>query len=849
MSAPTETYLFAWNPKRFPWDDLDQQIESIKASGGAEVSWTCGSVKSIPVGSRVFLIRLGQEPRGLVGAGVTVGDVYQAPHWGDEADATGEDARWVSIRFDSLSRTPLIHRRELDAPPFENYKWDTQMSGVRIPRDFSQPLEEQWKQRLERQTQGVSLNTVSPDAVERWRELWNQANADASWVERNTLRNSKRVEVLPQMQELLTDFIGGRVSLADFRSTFDKKTKNEWDLFGLKGLSGAMFLNKLAKHLPATDVTNHLRRVLAVPKDDTEARKSLDDFAAFLSSQISTGNATTAEIQPSRALFLVSACWHAQQMDLWPIMFESARDVLQADGLLGRNLKGADGYLAFANLFRALAEGVGITFWDLEQVCARRHAAPPVLPDDSPEETDAPSSDRERVWLVAPGRRAAFFDEFYRDGIIAIGWDYLGDLSEYADLDAVRAAIKEHRGGETSPIQDALACYQFANEMEVGDVVIAKRGRKEIVGYGVVASEYRYEPTRSEYKQVRSVKWKKRGDWSFHRLLVTKTLTDIGKYPRLVAELRALIGEDEAEPLGDDLVVTPKAEYRIDDIAGEMFLPRQRINEALELLKYKNNFIVQGPPGVGKTFFAKRLAYLLLEEKDDDRIELVQFHQSYSYEDFVQGYRPTDAGVFGRADGIFLRFCHQALQDPALRYVLIIDEINRGNLSKIFGELLMLVESDKRSPGWATRLTYSKDGEEKFYIPKNLHIIGTMNTADRSLAMVDYALRRRFAFFDLGPGFGEPAFVEKLDSLGVSPALRERIVRRIDKLNQIIAADANLGEGFRIGHSYFCHSGGGEAGVAWYERIVRTEIGPLLREYWFDNREQAEEQLALLLSD
>ena len=179
-----------------------------------------------------------------------------------------------------------------------------------------------------------------------------------------------------------------------------------------------------------------------------------------------------------------------------------------------------------------------------------------------------------------------------------------------------------------------------------------------------------------------------------------------------------------------------------------------------------------------------------------------------------------------------LRFCDQALQDAESPYVMLIDELNRGNLSKIFGELLLLIEADKRSETWATTLAYARDDEAPFYVPNNLYLIGTMNTADRSLALVDYALRRRFAFFDVEPAFEHGGFVRKLAGLGVEPAVRNRIVERFKLLNERIEADQNLGSGFCVGHSYFCHTDGETADEAWYRRIIRTEIRPLLQEYW-----------------
>jgi len=234
-----------------------------------------------------------------------------------------------------------------------------------------------------------------------------------------------------------------------------------------------------------------------------------------------------------------------------------------------------------------------------------------------------------------------------------------------------------------------------------------------------------------------------------------------------------------------------------------------------------------------------------------DRLEMVQFHQSYSYDDFVRGYRPLpeQEGRFGLQNGIFYEFCQKAIDDPDREYVFIIDEINRGNLSLIFGELLMLIEADKRDPEFAVPLVYRYQDEPRFHIPPNLYLIGLMNVADRSLAMVDYALRRRFAFVTLQPKYESSRFQQWLRTRAMPESTITLIVSRMATLNNDIKSDPLLGENYQIGHSYFCPKGNDFTGLDrnWYENIIETEIAPLLKEYWFDNSKKAEDTIKRLL--
>ena len=271
--------------------------------------------------------------------------------------------------------------------------------------------------------------------------------------------------------------------------------------------------------------------------------------------------------------------------------------------------------------------------------------------------------------------------------------------------------------------------------------------------------------------------------------------------------------------------------YSQENFLSEVFMNRGKYDSLVHILQAKKNIILQGAPGVGKTFAARRLAYSIMGVKDDSRIEFVQFHQNYSYEDFVMGYKPNENG-FELKNGIFYSFCQKAASAPNKDYFFIIDEINRGNMSKIFGELLMLIEKDYRG----TSLSLAYNGLP-FHVPKNLHIIGMMNTADRSLAMIDYALRRRFSFFDMEPGFDSDGFIAYQQKLNSEKL--DKLVAELKSLNNTIIEDKSLGKGFCIGHSYLC--GEEICTDEWLRGVVEYDILPMLAEYWFDELDKYEE--------
>lgn len=295
-------------------------------------------------------------------------------------------------------------------------------------------------------------------------------------------------------------------------------------------------------------------------------------------------------------------------------------------------------------------------------------------------------------------------------------------------------------------------------------------------------------------------------------------------------------------------VFTP---YLVGDILKDgCFLPQVEVERLLGRLRTKKNLILQGPPGTGKTWLAKRLAYALMGEKNDGRVRAVQFHPNLSYEDFVRGWRPTGDGKLALAEGVFMEAIRAASMNPTAKFVVVIEEINRGNPAQIFGELLTLLEAGKRTPSEALELCYpDADGKRRpVHVPENLYVIGTMNIADRSIALVDLAFRRRFAFLTLEPRLGDSWRDWVIQQCGVDQELASGIEQRILSLNEKIEQD--LGTQFRIGHSYVTPPHRLETGSTrdWFRQVAETEIGPLLEEYWFDSPKTAKDALEKLLA-
>ena len=461
--------------------------------------------------------------------------------------------------------------------------------------------------------------------------------------------------------------------------------------------------------------------------------------------------------------------------------------------------------------------------WKYSEQVNQEHRTIKVAMDEN--STLADNVDGVRYWVYAPGEGSSKWDEFYNAGMMAIGWGEIGDLRAFNTKDAMKKKLKETFDPTLSYKNVGHATWQFVNEMKVGDVVFAKKGSHQLVGRGIVTSEYEFDGDRSdEYKNIRQVNWTHCGEWEHPGKAAIKTLTDVTPYTDYVEQLNALF-EDESEEDVEEVELSYPI-YTKGNFLSEVYMSEEEYRKLVGVLRIKKNIILQGAPGVGKTFVAKRLAFSMMGVKDVDRVMMVQFHQSYSYEDFIMGFRPSTEG-FELKRGAFYNFCKKAEIDEDNDYFFIIDEINRGNLSKIFGELFMLIENDKR--GVSLQLLYS---DEKFSVPKNIYIIGMMNTADRSLAMLDYALRRRFAFFELKPGFTTEGF--RAYRMCLENEKFDKLTACVERLNNEISNDESLGEGFCIGHSYFCNLAPETIDDQVLYGIVEYELIPLLKEYWFD---------------
>lgn len=412
-----------------------------------------------------------------------------------------------------------------------------------------------------------------------------------------------------------------------------------------------------------------------------------------------------------------------------------------------------------------------------------------------------------------------WWPENYEPGLSIDEWEellYNKDVFTESSLEIMKCFLDY--GGQATCTQLSHKYGRTANFYNIGSITLAKR----IINYtdcpkpdqDIDNSKYwpvLYMGRYTKKDEAGRYMWRLREELA--EALKRVDLSQINLYENLMIDV-----DSTPQEQADNV-------YGKSDFLKEVYIEEEKYEHLIAVLKRKKNLILQGAPGVGKTFAAKRLAYAFMGKIEEERIAFVQFHQNYSYEDFVMGYKPSSDG-FELKQGVFYNFCEQAAKHPEESYFFIIDEINRGNMSKIFGELLMLIEADYRDKN--VMLAYNG---KPFSVPKNLYLIGMMNTADRSLAMIDYALRRRFSFFDMEPGFSSEGFIRYQKQLDNKTF--DKLVDKIKTLNEDIIQDSSLGKGFCIGHSYLCNEE--VCSDAWLKDVVLFDILPMLREYWFDN--------------
>ncbi|ULP37680.1 AAA family ATPase [Mycolicibacterium rufum] len=436
-----------------------------------------------------------------------------------------------------------------------------------------------------------------------------------------------------------------------------------------------------------------------------------------------------------------------------------------------------------------------------------------------------------KYWKVAPGARGRFWDECREGNYICVGWDEIGDLSLFDTEDDFKTAFTaayadEYNGNKSAITQKAKELWRL-REMSEGDKIIANRGTREILAVGkVTAAGYQYRSERREYHHTVNVEWNLGAGRVLDEPVKRWATTTVAKIPATHVE----------RLLNPNVVITEPDEDPTTTAEDE-----PRYTKWKKILDRKGQLIFYGPPGTGKTRAAKGFASWLLRQHSpnattESHLTEVTFHASYAYEDFIEGFRPkageTELKLELR-DGIFKRVASEAASHPDELRIVIIDEINRADVPRVFGELMTVLEIGRRGQS----VTLPTSGE-RLTVPENVVVLGTMNTADQSIRSLDAALRRRFGFIELMPDSDLLADTA-IDELPLDQFLTE--------LNQRIAREA--GRERQIGHSFFLDNGAPIEAAETFGEVIRSDIIPLLQEIAYDDYSQLKKFLGSAVID
>lgn len=848
-----KAWLITWNPKLWKWIEYQEAVADTQQGKTLKDTWSCNNTHVKP-GDRVFLIVIGMgNQNGIIASGQATSQVFEKTHWDPEKERQGKTAREISVEFDCVLDYVNQKILKLDFLK-ENYplqEWSPQGSGIEIKTQYVAQIEEEWD-RIKRENRLMKSEQESllasslagiQEAVRFYKEniskFWKQE--DYKWIAVKHYKSKWNLEakdfgkmVAEAFSKAFNLLQGGMYyaykMLCDFSQRYPVKMR---ELFQILYDEERPLGDRISTFRTGCEELMKQLRETVPGYENKNAYQDLRAICVYLSFEYPDEYFMFkySEYYEFRKAVNFQGTSIATNEDLrkyenFASLCDEILKVVRADVELQqmqRKLVEANPNAYEDPKFHLLAQTI---IWVNKELATKKNNAEKTATGEAPEDD---GMEAVRYWIYSPGDGAAIWEECYKSGFMAIGWDEIGDLRSYESKEAMKIAMKERINPTRSYKNAAHATWQFVHDMKPGDVVFVKKGMHTIVGHGVVEGDYYFDDKRDDYKNIRKVRWTHKGEWQHPGQAVMKTLTDITPYTYYVNQLNAIFDDDiDLDDVEQDYDYPA---YDAEMFLDEVFMDESSYESLVNLIRTKKNVILQGAPGVGKTYVAKRLAYSMMGEKNPNRVVMVQFHQSYSYEDFIMGFRPNESG-FELKTGVFYDFCKEAEIDSENEYFFIIDEINRGNLSKIFGELFMLIEGDKR--GAELRLLYSG---ERFSVPKNVYIIGMMNTADRSLAMMDYALRRRFAFYEMKPGFRVNGFIKYREELGNEKF--NNLISCVESLNDAIAQDDSLGEGFCIGHSFFCNLK--TVTDQNLQGIVEYELIPLLREYWFDETSKAKD--------